>query len=67
MSSGVGLDRTEEYHQDRAFAGIVDGPPLDFLDPAESPRQLGRLGGFVVTEVLGRGGMGIVFRCTTQG
>jgi serine/threonine-protein kinase len=38
------------------------GLPLDFLDPADDPAHPGRLGPFVVTEVLGRGGMGIVFK-----
>jgi serine/threonine protein kinase len=38
------------------------GLPLDFLDPADDAAHLGRLGPFVITEVLGRGGMGIVFQ-----
>jgi serine/threonine-protein kinase len=35
---------------------------LGFLAPAEDPAHLGRLGPFAVTEVLGRGGTGIVFK-----
>ena len=35
---------------------------LDFLDPTDEPGQLGRLGPYHVLEVIGRGGMGVVFR-----
>ena len=35
---------------------------LDFLDPPKNAEQLGRLGHYEVTEVIGRGGMGIVFK-----
>jgi eukaryotic-like serine/threonine-protein kinase len=38
------------------------GLPLDFLDAADDPAHLGRLGPFIITEILGRGGMGIVFK-----
>jgi serine/threonine protein kinase len=36
--------------------------PLDFLRPSERPDSLGRLGQFEITEVIGRGGMGIVLK-----
>jgi serine/threonine-protein kinase len=42
--------------------GYEIGLPLDFLDPADDPAHLGRLGPFVITAVIGRGGMGIVFK-----
>ncbi|MEK6262207.1 MAG: hypothetical protein AABP62_26715 [Planctomycetota bacterium] len=41
-----------------------DIPPvsLDFLEPCDAPGRLGRLGGYEILEVIGRGGMGIVLR-----
>ncbi len=35
---------------------------LDFLSPPEKPGHLGRLGHYEVTEVVGRGGMGVVLK-----
>jgi serine/threonine-protein kinase len=35
---------------------------LDYLDPSEIPAHLGRIGAFEVTDLLGHGGMGIVFK-----
>jgi WD40 repeat protein len=35
---------------------------LEFLDPAEEPGTLGKLGRFHVVEVIGQGGMGLVLR-----
>jgi serine/threonine protein kinase/formylglycine-generating enzyme required for sulfatase activity len=35
---------------------------VDFLHPPENPDEIGRLGGYRVLEVLGVGGMGVVFR-----
>src|SRR5262245_19595943 len=40
----------------------TDAIPLDFLAPADDPKALGRLGPYTVTEIIGRGGMGIVFK-----
>jgi len=34
---------------------------LSWLEPADSPNEMGRLGSFIVVRLLGRGGMGAVF------
>jgi hypothetical protein len=39
-----------------------DGGGLDFLAPSQKPGSLGRLDNYEVLEVVGRGGMGMVFR-----
>src|SRR5262245_11549201 len=39
-----------------------DGEGLDFLAPSQKPGSLGRLAYYEVLEVVGRGGMGVVFR-----
>jgi serine/threonine-protein kinase len=48
--------------QDRILEGWGGGLSLNFLDPPDDPAHLGRLGGFAVTSVLGRGGMGVVLQ-----
>lgn len=40
----------------------VAAVPLDFLSPCDSPDALGKLGPYIVEDVIGRGGMGIVLR-----
>ena len=36
--------------------------PLDFLEPSDQPGSIGRLGVYEVSEVVGRGGMGVVLK-----
>jgi eukaryotic-like serine/threonine-protein kinase len=42
--------------------GTYPDVSLDFLDPAQEPGTLGKLGRFHVVEVIGQGGMGLVLR-----
>ncbi|MFM8271792.1 MAG: serine/threonine-protein kinase, partial [Gemmata sp.] len=63
------LERAEEELRRTVLfpaSGIAEAAPpedelkLDFLQPAETPGRLGRLGQFDVIRVVGRGGMGVV-------
>src|SRR5438552_4471570 len=48
-----------QTHIDSGLDGEI---PLDFLDPPEAEGQLGKLGHYEVTEVIGRGGAGVVLK-----
>jgi serine/threonine-protein kinase len=58
----VALPDTETPDNGRALEALGDGLVLNLLDPPDDPANLGRLGGFAVTSVLGRGGMGVVLQ-----
>lgn len=47
---------------DRHVNGEGESETLNFLAPPQGADEIGRLGSYRVLEVLGRGGMGIVFR-----
>src|SRR4051794_33388218 len=44
------------------FSEVQEAVPFPFLLPPVEPDEIGRLGNFRVLKLLGRGGMGYVFR-----
>jgi WD40 repeat protein len=68
-------ERLAEEWANQPIAGETQSPTLadahaddglDFLSPAEKPGLLGRLGHYEVSEVIGRGGMGVVLKAFDQ-
>ncbi len=68
----LGLDQREQSPAPQFEASTTSGAvpfdpgdfdePIDFLHPPQEPDELGRLGGYRVLQVMGVGGMGVVFR-----
>ena len=53
---------TDALALDSRAAATEPSLPLGFLSPAEEPGLLGRLGAYEVSEVIGRGGTGVVLK-----
>jgi serine/threonine protein kinase len=49
------------YHNEELSGGLP-GDVTRFLAPAEQPDEIGRLGSYRIQAVVGKGGMGVVFR-----
>ena len=52
----------EAAWQGAASAANSSTGPLDFLEPSDQPGSIGKLGVYEVSEVVGRGGMGVVLK-----
>ena len=57
-----GSTDTDDLMRGSTDAATRQSLPPDFLAPAETPGLLGRLGGYEVSEIIGRGGTGIVMK-----
>ena len=53
---------TDRERSPDGIAPQADEVPLDFLEPCDVPDRLGKIGPYEVTDVIGRGGMGVVLR-----
>ncbi len=69
MMNKLRAERPDDAGPGQETGDLTRGPSittfdlsLDFLSPPENPAHLGRLGPYEITEVVGRGGMGVVLK-----
>lgn len=68
-SDSIPAAKSEASTQRTELSGSRAGPKaeeaddLSFLSPPQQPGEIGRLGPYIIVKVLGKGGMGMVFKC----
>ena len=54
--------KSSHWDDETRVEHIPEETPIDFLDPSQQADSMGRLGTYEISEVVGRGGMGVVLK-----